>query len=64
MSEDKIWVVELYERKDLREKTPFTRYNVRADSIQEAIEKAEIAARDEGLTLVAGSCHFVLEVDI
>jgi folylpolyglutamate synthase/dihydropteroate synthase len=64
MSKDKIWVVELFERKELPEGTPFTRYNVRADSVQEAIEKAEIAAKDDGLTLIAGSCHFVLEVDI
>jgi hypothetical protein len=64
MSKDKIWKVELYEKKELPKGTPWTTYHVRADSVQEAIEKAEIAAKDEGLNLVAGSCEYILEVDI
>jgi hypothetical protein len=62
MSKDRIWKVDLYEKaRALPSGTAWTSYHVRADSIQEAIEKAEIAAKDDGLTLVAaGSCHFVL----
>jgi hypothetical protein len=64
MKGDKIWKVELYEKKELPSGTPWTSYNIVAESALEAIEKAEIAAKDEGLGLIAGSCNFVLEVDI